>query len=217
MLRAIIFDFDGVLCESVDVKTKGFRAVFSDHPQYLDDIVEYHEINGGISRYEKFRYIYKNFLKKELTQQALNELASRFEKEILAKVIEAPLVEGAVEFLEKYQKRLLFFVVTATPEEEIKIILKEKGLSNYFSEVYGSPRKKVDLIRLILKQNQWKSENVLFVGDSINDFDASQEAGVRFIARTTEINTLIFDKVASYNKIKTIHNLDTLILKEKLV
>ena len=57
MIKAIIFDFDGVICESVNVKTIAFKKLFADYPEHQDRIVEYHLVNGGISRYEKLRIL----------------------------------------------------------------------------------------------------------------------------------------------------------------
>ena len=58
-LKAIIFDFDGVICESVEAKTEAFRKVFLDYPEHLDEIIAYHMTQGGVSRYIKFEYIFR--------------------------------------------------------------------------------------------------------------------------------------------------------------
>ena len=60
MIKAIIFDFDGVLVESAEIKTEAFRQLFSSFPDKVHEIVEYHKRNMGISRYVKFRYFYEN-------------------------------------------------------------------------------------------------------------------------------------------------------------
>ena len=62
MIKAIIFDFDGVLVESNHIKTEAFKELFQDYPQHLDEIVKYHVLNGGLSRYIKIQYIYKKRL-----------------------------------------------------------------------------------------------------------------------------------------------------------
>ena len=56
MLKGIIFDFDGVIAESVQIKSDAFASLYE---QYGDNIVkkviEHHEANGGMSRFEKIR------------------------------------------------------------------------------------------------------------------------------------------------------------------
>ena len=62
--KTIIFDFDGIILESVDAKTNGFRLLFSKYGNQISDkVVEYHLLNTGISRYEKFKYYFKHYLK----------------------------------------------------------------------------------------------------------------------------------------------------------
>ena len=58
MIKAIIFDFDGVLIESAAIKTEAFREVFSKWQDKVDEIVTYHNKNMGISRFVKFKYFY---------------------------------------------------------------------------------------------------------------------------------------------------------------
>ena len=56
MIKTIFFDFDGVILNSVNVKTEAFRDMYK---QYGDDIaqkvVNHHLANGGVSIFEKFR------------------------------------------------------------------------------------------------------------------------------------------------------------------
>ena len=74
MIRAILFDFDGVILESVDVKTKAFAELFKDFPEHVDQIVQYHIDNMGVSRFDKFRYIYRYILKRKLSDEKFTEL-----------------------------------------------------------------------------------------------------------------------------------------------
>ena len=57
MIRAIVLDFDGVIVESLGIKTQAFRDLFSDYPQHLGDIMSYHLSHTSILRYIKFEYI----------------------------------------------------------------------------------------------------------------------------------------------------------------
>ncbi|MDD5437468.1 MAG: HAD hydrolase-like protein, partial [Candidatus Omnitrophica bacterium] len=79
MLRAIIFDFDGVLVESVDLKTGAFAKLFAaEGEDVVRKVVEYHLGNTGVSRFDKFRYIYKNILNRELSEEKFADLGRDF-------------------------------------------------------------------------------------------------------------------------------------------
>ena len=183
MLTAIILDFDGVILESVSVKTEAFRTLFSFVPEHVEEIVQFHIENGGMSRYDKFRYIYKNIIGQELTQQKFNELSDIFSRIVFNEVIKASFVPGAHEFLETYHSKIPLYVVSATPEEELIQIIHKRGLSSYFRKVFGAPRKKTECIRDIIKHTGCPKKFIIFIGDAKNDFEAARSAGVRFIGR----------------------------------
>ena len=181
MLKAIIFDFDGVICESVEVKIEAFRKLFQDHPKQLDQILRFHMDNGGMSRFEKFKIIYRDFIRQELTPEHSQELGRKFTEYSYQAVVNAPLVKGADSFFENYYRTFLFFIVSGTPEAEMVSIVKEKGLEKYFKGIFGAPRLKGELLTLILKENKLDKSEAVFVGDSRTDYDGAKEAGVRFI------------------------------------
>ena len=80
MIDTVIFDFDGVILESVSVKTDAFRSLFSFVPDHIDEIIEYHLSHGGVSRFDKFRFIYQDILKKDLSEEQFNFLSEEFAK-----------------------------------------------------------------------------------------------------------------------------------------
>ena len=79
MIRGIAFDFDGVLVESVDVKTKAYARLFEEHGEgVVSRVVDYHLTNGGISRFVKFRIIYSEILNKPLSEKKFQSLCDEF-------------------------------------------------------------------------------------------------------------------------------------------
>lgn len=185
-IKAIIFDYDGVIAESVNVKTEAFAELYRP---YGDDIVQkvvtHHEANGGISRFEKFKIYHKEFLGKTINQNKVDELARQFSKLVLQKVIDALYVDGAYEFLSDNHKKYDLYISTGTPTKEIEIILNKKGLRKFFKEVYGSPEKKPEHVRKILKKNDYKKEEIVFIGDALTDRDAARINGIKFVGRYT--------------------------------
>lgn len=186
MLKAVIFDFDGVLVESVDIKTKAFRELFKDYPDVLDEFIEYHMINGGVSRFEKIRYFYKTFLGENISEQTLKILCEQYSRLVMDKVIAAPWVAGAPDLLTHCLNRYLMFIVSGTPQEEIQLIAQKRSVDHYFLGVYGSPRTKKDLIRFILAQHHLEPQHVIFIGDSITDLEGAKANRLRFLGRVMD-------------------------------
>ena len=58
--KTIIWDLDGTLIDSNEIKTDGFRILFSEHENHMiEALIDYHEENGGVSRYDKIKFFYK--------------------------------------------------------------------------------------------------------------------------------------------------------------
>ena len=185
MIKAIVFDFDGVILESANLKTGAFRRLFEEeHRDKIEAIVEYHCRNMGISRFVKFRHIYEHILRKPYSAELEKQLGLRFEELIQDEILRSPFVPGSVEFLKKKRDALPMFVASGTPDGELREIAKKMGVSEYFKELHGSPKEKKDILRDILKRFGWKPEEVAFVGDAESDLLASKTAGVHFIGRT---------------------------------
>ncbi len=184
MLKVILFDFDGVLVESVDIKTTAFAALFQDEGEEdRASILDYHKKHGGISRRNKIIYFYKNILNRALTDEKLKELEQRFSKYVKDKVVQAPFVKGAHEFLRDNHNKYDFYVVSGTPQQELKEIVERKNLNSYFQGVYGSPCTKAEIIESLLSEKKYSKDEVIFIGDSVDDLEGALKCDVRFVAR----------------------------------
>lgn len=192
MFRLIILDFDGVVLESVSVKTGAFRTLFLDEPDQVEEIVDFHIRNGGMSRFDKFRYIYTNILKRDLDQITFDRLSEKFALLVFDAVLNVPFVPGTEGFLERWSHKLPLYIVSATPEHELLEIVRARNLTKYFRKVYGAPRKKADCIREILATTKTSAVEALFIGDALNDLAAARDVGVKFAGRVKEGDPAIF-------------------------
>ncbi len=183
MTKTIIFDFDGVICESIDIKTQTFRKLFEAYPEVIERIIHYHLEHGGLSRYEKFKVIYRDFLKKDLNDEQLQSLGQKFSQYSYEAIVKAPLVVGAYEFLKNNRTKYKFYVASGTPQGELRSIATHKGLQPFFLGIFGSPSTKETLIRQILKDNHLRPEETVFIGDSMTDYDGARAAEIDFIGR----------------------------------
>jgi HAD superfamily hydrolase (TIGR01549 family) len=209
-MKAIIFDFDGVILDSVNVKTDAFREMYTI---YGDDVaqrvVDHHVRNGGISRYEKFKYCHKHFLNISLSSTEVDHMASEFSKMVFTKVCNSEYIQGALEFLNYSHEKYLTFICTGTPESEIIQILKSKNLGKYFNAVYGSPKTKGEIIKNIMNDRNLHSEEILFIGDAMTDYNASQETDVNFIGIRNK-DTIFPEDVVQIDDLMKIVNIKNL-------
>jgi phosphoglycolate phosphatase-like HAD superfamily hydrolase len=186
MIEAIIFDFDGVLVESVDIKTRAFARVFEPEGEDVTArVTEYHLQNAGVSRFDKFRYIYENILRRPLPEDRFDELCRHFAGLVVEEVTSAPFVKGAREFLDNFAGHVYkkCFVSTATPQGEIEEIIRRRHMQGYFKAVHGAPKKKAVIVREILDTHGIDPGAAVYVGDAMSDYSAASANSVPFIAR----------------------------------
>ena len=75
----IIFDFDGALAESNEIRFNGFRKLFKDYPQeQVEQLVEYAKANGGVSRYKKIEFFFNTIRKEPVSSKSVNHWANQF-------------------------------------------------------------------------------------------------------------------------------------------
>jgi beta-phosphoglucomutase-like phosphatase (HAD superfamily) len=182
-IRLVFFDFDGVVLDSARIKTEAFPLVFSDYPEHIEAITKYHLANQGISRYEKFEWIYNALLQKPLSEEKSKVLGDKFSAVVLEKVLKCPAMPGAIEFL-TFLKNISVPAVVAsgTPYRELLTIIHEREIDYFFADVWGSPMKKAEIIKILTGIHGIAAEDCLFIGDASTDYEAAKAMNVPFQA-----------------------------------
>ena len=181
---ALFFDFDGVLAESEQIKTDAFRTVYADQPAAMvERIVRYHKANAGISRVVKIAHIERAFLGRDTDAAGLDALAQVYADTVVDKVIAADAVAGATAFLDAHKGRVPMFVLSGTPQAELRPIVAARGMADYFEEVCGSPRLKPDIGRDLARRYNLDLTRTPFIGDAPTDYHAAHDLGCPFVGR----------------------------------
>ncbi len=205
--KVVFWDFDGVIKETIDVKTKAFIELFKSYDIETTTFVkQHHEANGGMSRFDKFP-IYLALAGEEVTLERINDLSNKFSNLIFNDVINSNWVDGAEEYLRINPFNQKFVLVTATPNQEINKILKALNLSHVFMKVYGSPAKKNESIKITMETLNITQDNCVMIGDALVDFEAAKENKIQFILRMHNSNKTIF---SDYNGL-SINNITELL------
>lgn len=194
--RLIFWDFDGVIKDSIAVKTRAFVRLFLPHGMDVaEQVCAHHQANGGMSRFEKIP-LYLGWAEVAATSETVDEYCRRFANLACQGVIDAPWVPGAEEFLRGNPYGQEFVLVTATPQGEIEKILAALNLRNCFTEVYGAPTSKRDAIRSVLDTRRYDSQQCLMIGDARADYDAALANQTPFLLRRHDSNGPVFERYA---------------------
>ena len=192
----IVFDFDGTICESANVKTDAFFQLYLDEQGegFATAVRDYHLEFAGVSRYEKIRYVEEQMLGRPCSDERMNLVADRFGDIVRDKVIVSALIPGVASFFEQYGGAVPMLVASATPTAELREITKARGIESWFDEVEGSPTLKGDIIKGFLAHRGVNRERAVMVGDQFSDLDAAQTAGTMFVGYRPAHEERLFDE-----------------------
>ena len=197
-IKYIFFDFDGVLAESVNIKTEAFRQMYLSYGiEFSQRVVDHHLANGGMSRYEKVKIYNGEWLGEELTDEKVSVLSITFSELVVEGVVKAEEVTGASDFLntaDDFKK----YIITGTPTIEIKPILERRNMFQFFEEVFGSPEKKDFWVKEILNKENISPKECVFIGDALADYYAAMANDITFILRETKEAEALFKDYKGY-------------------
>lgn len=187
--QTLVFDCDGVILNSNRIKTQAFYDVAKvyghDPAQTLKD---YHILNGGISRYEKFEYLFTNILQKPIEAQELKQLLLNFSKEVKKALLTCEVAIHIRELREK-TKNTKWLIVSGGNQTELREVFQQRNLDGYFDGgIFGSPDDKDAILK-----NEVNKRNIigksLFLGDSMYDYQSATTAQMDFIflSKWTEV------------------------------
>ena len=196
MVNAIIFDFDGVVLESLNVKTNAFKKLYEPYGSDISErVVEHHLENGGVSRFDKIKFYHNIFLGEDIDEKKIQKIAQKFSEMVVDEIIKVPFVDGAKQFIEDNYKRYLMFISSATPTNELNFICKQRKIAKYFQGIFGSPDSKSKHISSIITNYSLNNREIVFIGDSSSDLDAANTHNLTFIARLSGVsNNLVNEK-----------------------
>lgn len=188
MIKNILWDFDGVILDSMPVRDYGFRKIFESYTEELvEEFIKYHRINGGLSRFHKIEYFYNTLLNKEISTEQIQEYANKFtiimKKQLINKKY---LIQDSVDFIKSNHKNYNFHIVSGSEHQELNYLCEKLDLSDYFLSINGSPTPKNDLVKNLLEQEQYNKEETILIGDSINDYEAAIKNGISFYGFNNE-------------------------------
>jgi len=177
------WDFDGVILNSNAVRDRGFIEVLKAYPEdQVELLLEFHQRNGGLSRYVKFRHFFEEIRKEPLTEEHLARLCNSFSEIMRALLADKNLLfEETVNFIRDNFQKYPMHIVSGSDQEELRYLSRQLGIDGYFQSIHGSPTPKKEWVATLIGSNQYPVQNCILIGDSINDFEAAQVNGIRFL------------------------------------
>jgi phosphoglycolate phosphatase-like HAD superfamily hydrolase len=176
--RDWVFDCDGVLLDSNRVKTDAFHDLAVVYSQAAADaLVAHHQATGGVSRFEKVRWLHEELLDGPADEDAIARDIARYGELCREALTRCAVLPGVRAFLDALPAGSRRFVVSGGLESEVAHALDAHGLT--FDGVHGSPTDKdthfADL------QRRGHLDDAVYFGDSRYDHVVAARFGVDFV------------------------------------
>ena len=182
--KNLIFDCDGIILNSNKIKTEAFKEVVYHYGnEAAEELVNFHVMNGGISRNEKFNYFFEIISSNHnLDKNSINveKLIENYGSKVKKKL---EVCEISIQIMQyrKYSDAV-WYVVSGSDQNELIEIFKKKQLKNSFNGgIYGSPLSKDEIFKNIFKDKMDEISKSIYIGDSKYDYLAAKRAGIDFV------------------------------------
>ena len=181
MIKAIFFDFDGVIMDTMELKADSYCYAFKPFQLSPAKIRDLQYLYAGLSRKRILRLIYEQLSGQKATDGVICELLARFaEHDEQSRSLMVP-IPGSLTFLKAIYPHFYTAVVTGTPQSVIERTISYHHLTTYFDDVRGSPQSKQSIIEELLAVNDLTCGQCLLIGDGKTDQDAAEACSIRFV------------------------------------
>lgn len=195
-IKTIFWDFDGVIFDSDKIRTNGFKYALRKYDTFkIETLVDYHRNNGGLSRYHKFQWFISTF---KINDNPLNTMLEEYSSYMQDNLFDHNLLyrDALVAIRKLHEAGATQYIVSGSDQKELRSLVEYLHLNTYFKGVYGSPSSKFK----ILSELGASTENGYFIGDTINDFNASKYADLTFVSCRYKNETLDDKLFVEWNK-----------------
>ena len=176
--ECFVFDFDGTLVDSNELeKVTMVETIHRYHdPFFRPDAIyrSFGPTEDGILR---------KIIAPEKIKEALSFFFDYYEKRQEDLLIPFPEMEEILKLLKEKGKRL--FLLTGRSERTLRLSLKKLSYENFFEKCYWGSQdgvNKPDSMRRLLKENHLEKEDVVYVGDTLEDIRSMKEVQIDLLS-----------------------------------
>lgn len=179
--KYILWDFDGVIIDSNLIRTNGFKYIFREFKSHqINQIIDYHLENGGLSRYNKINYFFKSILNSEIDEFSFKNYLNEFSEYVINEILNNNvLIMDTIDYVRNNSKKNI--IISASDQDELRYLCNKLNINSLFEGIYGSPTKKEDNIMKVIKDFEMPNGDIIYIGDSINDYNASVKNKIPFL------------------------------------
>mgnify|MGYP006399370073 CR=1 FL=1 len=173
----LIFDCDGVILDSNELKIQAMETALVKSGCQNSQVSELSNLfrkNFGKSRFYHVSAFAKLINKDESWETQVLEYYSSMCRELYRN---SDLTPGFLDFVSRSKAK--HFIASGSEQAELRSVFEEKGLSHHFEKIYGSPKKKSQIVSEVVKT--FVGKKFLMIGDAVSDYEAAKDNNIDFL------------------------------------
>jgi phosphoglycolate phosphatase len=174
MHNTVIFDYDGVIVDSLDFFIKYFVNACKN-----EGIHSIATKNKFLSLFEG--NMYESMHKRGLSDEQILKVIYILKDGLLKDQANIKMYPGIHEVIKKLSNNNTLFVITSNDSQVVKEYLSSRNLNN-FTEIFGSDKDPSKINNLEFIKKNYNSDKIYFVGDTVGDIIAARNANVLSIS-----------------------------------
>jgi len=212
MKKTIIWNFDGVIIDSLSLRNASIREALSEFSdEFIDQLITQHKKNIGNCSMKKIEYFFTQILKRGITDYELNQYSLKTSNFIKDKLTAELLDDDIMEFIINNHDKIDMHIVSAYSDTELKYVCDKLNITKFFKTITGTQNRhslKTTTIDSIISIFDYDRENTTFVGDSINDYRAAYNTKVEFCKCNFKAFNIHKSEMVRYKRTSTLLKTD---------
>ena len=205
-LQIIVFDFDGVLVDSNQIKWDAFFQVLG--PEHRARTLRALARGRELPRRVLFSRILADVgLRGRELEREVERHARLYSRHVTTAIVARGLFPWTLPVLRHLAPRYPLYVASTTPQRELQALLRRLGVAPLLRSAFGWPTSKVDAVRRVAAARARRQ--ILIVGDGRSDRRAAIATGCRFVGITNRFNGWVVNP--SGNQIRSLRELPALL------
>lgn len=172
----VMFDYDGVIVDSLEVFSKNFTSACHNHGfiqvATAQDVIDLFEEN-----------VYSSMIKLGVKESTIDAILEEYKIRQEPYLLNIPLFEGIPEALEQISKKHLVFIITSNLSSATRTVLLKNGIL-CIEDVIGADQEKSKVKKIERVRALYPDLPAFYIGDTQGDMLEGREAGAQPIAVT---------------------------------